>query len=115
LHFEFCILHYTPALPAGVSRQDQQPVVLGEPRVEGIYELVAIEIRDNRRVETLWRNQVAQARASGRQLPQNLAEGLGLEFHLGDSSALSGDAQKFNVHDDGGEALSSRSAQREGG
>jgi hypothetical protein len=49
-------------------------------------------------MKSLRRDELTQARASGRELPENLAEGIGLEFHLGDSCAFSGDAQKFNVH-----------------
>jgi len=44
------------------------------------------------------RYELAQAWATGGEFPQNLAERFGIEFHLGDSGAFSGDAQKFNVH-----------------
>jgi len=48
------------------------------------------------------RYELAQAWATGGEFPQNLAERFGSEFYLGDSGAFSGDAQKFNVHGDGG-------------
>jgi hypothetical protein len=49
-------------------------------------------------VESVGRNEIAQARASSGELSENLAESFGVQFHLGYSGAFSGDAQKFNVH-----------------
>jgi len=58
------------------------------------------------------RYELAQAWATGGEFPENLAERFGIEFHLGDSGAFSGDAQKFNKH---GVAITAcRSAAREG-
>ena len=42
-----------------------------ESRVERLHELVAVEIRRDRRMETLGRNEVAQAWASDGELPEN--------------------------------------------
>ena len=37
-------------------------------------------------------------------VPEQLAEGFGLDFQLGDAGALAGNAEKFNVHGDSAES-----------
>ena len=85
-------------LPASVGGQDQQAVVLGQPRVAGSltnsspFRLAAI---DGCRPSAY---ELAQRRAPRGQRPEQLAEGFGLDLHLGDAGAFAGNAQKFNVH-----------------
>ena len=50
-------------------------------------------------MKSLGRDELTQPWASSGEFPEDLAERFGIEFHLGDSGAFSGDAQKFNVHE----------------
>src|SRR5687768_17172234 len=48
------------SLPTSVRREDQQTVVLGKSRIEGFHELITVQIRDHRRVQTLGRDEFTQ-------------------------------------------------------
>src|SRR5215467_10353154 len=83
---------------AGISRQDQHAVALGEASAWIADERVSVEACENRRVETAGVDEHAERREPSLERGQQLTERLGVKLQLGHAGPFARNAQKFNLH-----------------
>jgi hypothetical protein len=81
-----------------VRRKDQEAVIFCKRCFQVADELVAVQVRRDRGMEAVCRDELGQGRAPRRQRAEQLAEGVGLDFQFGYASTLARNAQKFNEH-----------------
>jgi formate dehydrogenase beta subunit len=73
-------------------------IVRSEQPVRVAHELIAIQIRGDRRVEATFGDEFAQVRKPERERSKQLPKGLGFDLDFGDASAFARDAEKLDVH-----------------
>jgi formate dehydrogenase beta subunit len=73
-------------------------IVRGERPVQIVDELVAIQIRGDRRVQATFCDELAQVWKADRQRSQELTKGLGFDLDFRDASAFARDAEELDVH-----------------
>src|SRR5215470_10147547 len=83
---------------AGISRQDQHAVALGEASAWIADERVSVEARENRRVETAGVDEHAERREPPLECGQQLAQRVDVKLQLGHAGPFARNAQKFNLH-----------------
>ena len=73
-------------------------IVCTEQPVRVAHELIAIQIRGDRRVEATFGDEFAQVRKPERERSKQLTKRLGFDLDFGDASAFARDAEKLDVH-----------------
>ena len=73
-------------------------IACGEQPIRVVDELVAIQVRGDRRMQATFGDELAQVWKPARQRSKELTKGFGLDLDFRDASAFARDAEKLDVH-----------------